>query len=93
MYGRRWTEEERKRFGDMHRGVKQTREAIEKRLKSRGHIITRHIAVECDGMKFATIKEFSDYYNIHPCNAAKWHTGKKKIPQKWRNLNIKFIEY
>ncbi len=92
MYGKPITDKQKEILRKANLGRVQTDEEKAKRIKSRGHVITRHVSIECDGMTFYTMKDFANYYGIDPCNPAKWHSGKKKIPQKWLNMNIKFID-
>ena len=92
MYGRPMTDKQKEILRKANLGRVQTAEEKAKRVQSRGHVVTRRVGVECDGMTFYTMKDFADYYGIDPCNPAKWHSGKKKTPLKWLNMNIKFID-
>lgn len=58
MYGKRLSEDHKLKLINGNKNRKQSKEEIEKRVKSRGHIITRSIQVECDGHTFNTIKDF-----------------------------------
>lgn len=92
MYGKPMTNKQKEILRKANTGRKQSPEEIVKRIKTRGYLVTRKVGVECDGVKFDTLKDFANYYKIHPCNPAKWHTGKKPTPKKWLDLNIKFID-
>ena len=50
-----------------------------------------NIRIVCDNQIFNTIKECADYYDVNSSNMCNWLLGKRKMPKKFIDLELQYL--
>lgn len=46
----------------------------------------------CDGIIFDSMLAFDRYYNLPRCTVSSWMNGKRKIPKRFQDMGLKFVD-
>ena len=53
---------------------------------------TKSKVVICEEIKFYSIKECANYYNIRPSTIQNWLKNQDKMPQEFKDKGLKYYE-
>lgn len=87
-YGKHHTKEWKENMSEKNKGENNPNYGNH---KLKGHTLNAK-RVECEGMIFPSLLDMAEYYHMSVGNFSSFLNGKKKMPQKWKERGLKWVE-